>query len=113
MSTQVTRQTGITRANKNKAIRQEALREQLSAGKHIQHVLEIAQKLGDLRINLSQSHIVRLNMKANIKLALIKKYLPDLKQTEVTIIKEEAPIDIAEVDKQLAKLYAINSSPAA
>ena len=107
MATAVTRQTGVTRAKRNKAIRQEELRAKLSAGRHINDVLEIAQKLGDLRINLSQSHIVRLNMKANLKLALIKKYLPDLKQTEVTLIKEVETIDIVEVDKQLAKLYQI------
>ncbi len=107
MSTPKKSQIGISRANRNREVRQDELRAKLSAGRHIEDVLDIAKKLGDLRINLSQTDVVRLNMKANIKLAIIKKYMPDLKQQEIIIKTGEEAIDIAEVDRQLAKLYAI------
>ena len=67
-------------AQKNRKIRQEALREQLSAQGHVQHVVEIANKLSDK--DIESSDIQRLKLKADIHLALIKKYLPDLKAIE-------------------------------
>jgi hypothetical protein len=36
-----------TRAQENRAIRQEALREQLSKQKHVEHVVDIATQLSD------------------------------------------------------------------
>jgi len=40
--------SGVSAAQANKAVRQEALREQLSKGKHVEHVLEMANKLANL-----------------------------------------------------------------
>ena len=51
---------GVSKANANRAIRQEALRESLSAGGHIQHVVDI-----------------------DTKLKLVSKYLPDVKSVEI------------------------------
>jgi len=73
-----------TAAAKNKAIRQEALREQLSKGKHVQHVIEIAKKLQEQHLDLESSAIQALRASADIKLKLIGKYLPDLKAIEHT-----------------------------
>lgn len=73
-----------TAAAKNKAIRQEALRDQLSAQAHVQHVIEISNKLSDQATSLETSHIAALKASADIKLKLINKYLPDLKSTELT-----------------------------
>ena len=69
-------------AQKNRKVRQEALREQLRAQGHVQHVVEIANKLNDK--DIESSDIQRLKLKADIHLALIKKYLPDLKAMELT-----------------------------
>lgn len=69
-----------TAAKKNKRIRQEALREQLSAQGHVQHVVDIAEKLGD---ELPPNDVSRLKTKADIHLRLINKYLPDLKSIEL------------------------------
>ena len=74
-----------TRANKNKAIRQQALRDQLSAQGHVQHVVDILGKVE----NLSGEALTSLELQKNklvldTKLALIKKYLPDIKMIEMT-----------------------------
>lgn len=73
-----------TRAQENKRIRQEALRDQLAAGGHIQHVIDIAEKMADVDIEMPAQDVSRLKAAADIKLKLINKYLPDLKVVEVS-----------------------------
>lgn len=75
----------MSRANENKAIRQEALREQLSNGKHVEHVIEMVNKIADLDIELDSGKINRLKTASELKMRLVNKYLPDLKQQEITI----------------------------
>jgi len=75
---------GTTAANKNRSIRQEALREQLSAQGHVQHVTDIAQKLTDLNGELDSVQVQRLKAAADIKLKLIGKYLGDVKAVEIS-----------------------------
>ena len=77
--------TGVSRANENRRIRQDALREQLSAKGLMQQVIEVAEKLSDLSIPLESNDISRLKAANDARLALVKKYLPDLKQTELEI----------------------------
>ena len=72
-----------TARDKNRRIRKEALREQLQAQGHVQHVFDIAKKLQDEYISLESSQISALKSAADIKLKLINKYLPDLKAVEV------------------------------
>lgn len=76
--------SGQSRAEANKAIRQKAIREQLAAQGHIQHVIEIANKLADLSEILEATDIQRLKAAADIKAKIISKYLPDLKAMELT-----------------------------
>jgi len=76
--------SGTSRANENRAIRQEELRKKLAAGGHVQHVIEISNKLSDLTDVLEATDIQRLKASADIQLKLITKYLPDLKSTELT-----------------------------
>ena len=73
-----------TAANKNRAIRQEALREQLSNQGHVQHVTDIAKKLTDLENDLDSTQVQRLKSAADIKLKLIGKYLGDVKAIELS-----------------------------
>ena len=75
---------GVTRATQNRKVRQEALRDQLSVQGHVQHVIDIAEKLSDLDEILDALEIQRLRAAAEIKSKLINKYLPDLKSTELT-----------------------------
>lgn len=70
--------------DKNRRIRQEALREQLSNGGHVQHVVDIAKKLQDGYLELEATNIAALKAAADIKLKLIGKYIPDLKSVEIS-----------------------------
>jgi len=85
---------GTTAANKNRAIRQEALREQLSNQKHVEHVVEILNEIQDLQRDLDANDLARYKVAIDTKLKLIGKYLPDLKSVEHTG-DEDAPIAIA------------------
>lgn len=75
---------GATAAHKNRKIRQEALRDQLASQGHVQHVIEISEKLSNLDEELDALAIQRLKAAADIKKGLISKYLPDLKATEIS-----------------------------
>jgi len=72
-----------TRAMENRAIRQEALREQLSKQKHVEHVIEIAEKLTEPTIELDALMISRYKIVIDTKLKLLNKYLPDLKSVDI------------------------------
>lgn len=85
---------GTTAANKNRAIRQEALREQLSAQGHVQHIVEMLNEIQDLQRDLDSNDLARYKVAIDTKLKLIGKYLPDLKSVEHTG-DEDAPIAIA------------------
>jgi len=85
---------GTTAANKNRAIRQEALREQLSNQKHVEHVVEMLEEIQDLQRDLDSNDLARYKVAIDTKLKLIGKYLPDLKSVEHTG-DEDAPITIA------------------
>jgi len=73
-----------TRAQENRAIRQEALREQLAGQGHVQHVVDIATKLCDLDSHLDHLAVTRLKSAADIKMKLIGKYIGDVKAVEIT-----------------------------
>ena len=73
-----------TSKDRNRRIRQDALREQLSQGKHVEHVIEIANKIANETLDLDALMVQRLKAAAEIKCKLISKYLPDLKAVEVT-----------------------------
>lgn len=74
---------GLSAADRNRRIRQDALREQLSKQKLVEQVSEIARKIGDLDEDLEQHKVQRLKIAAELNLKLVNKYLPDLKQTEL------------------------------
>ena len=76
--------SGQSRAAANKAIRQEALRQKLAAGGHIQRVVEIASQLQDLKTELEALEVTRLKHSADLQLKLVDKYLPSLKQVELS-----------------------------
>ena len=85
---------GTTAANKNRAVRKEALREQLSHQGHVQHVADLLDEVKDLSKALDQHELARYKVVLDTKLKLISKYLPDLKSVEHTG-DEDAPIAIA------------------
>lgn len=73
-----------TRAQLNRKVRQDSLREQLSKQGHIQQALELVKKLCELKKDLSPNQVTRLSKAIDTHLKLVNKYLPDLKATEIT-----------------------------
>lgn len=49
----------------------------------VQQVIESNNKLADLTLDLTQLEVTRIKAANDTRLALIKKYLPDVKQTEL------------------------------
>ena len=77
--------SGVSRAEENRRMRQEKLREELSNKKLVFHVLDTTQKLADLGSPLDALEIQRLKAANEFRLKLINKYLPDEKDTNVTL----------------------------
>lgn len=75
-----------TQAQKNRAIRQEELRAKLSAQGHLQHVVENISKIN--KLDETSEHfkngLDKLKASTDYNLKLVNKYLPDLKNTEIT-----------------------------
>jgi len=71
------------RATRLKQERQESLRELLSKGKHVEHVIDLCGELADDYVELDAAMVQRKKIVIDTKLKLINKYLPDLKSVEV------------------------------
>lgn len=76
--------SGESRAQANKRLRQEKLREQLANQKLVEQVAKDSRKIADLGDDLDAHSVNRLKIANELRLKLINKYLPDLKSTEVT-----------------------------
>lgn len=91
-----------TRAALNKAVRQEALRDQLEAQGHVQHVTDILNDLrspvykkNEVEIAYEPIDIQRLKVVVDTKLKLINKYLPDQKEVLTTLVgDDENPLQL-------------------
>ena len=94
--------SGKSRADENKAIRKQALRDQLSNGKHVEHVIDIANKLADFDAVLESTDIQRYKAAADIKLKLINKYLPDTKSIELSGDSDN-PLTISVIERTIVK----------
>ena len=75
---------GQTRADKNRAIRQDELRKQLASKKLERHVLDMAAKLRDPKVELDSLMVQRFRVSIDGSMRLIDKYLPSLKAIEHT-----------------------------
>lgn len=73
----------VTAKNRNRRIRQEALREQLAKQGHVQHVIDIVKDLNDEEKEYDHLMIQRKKIVLDTKLKLINKYLPDTKSVEI------------------------------
>jgi hypothetical protein len=72
-----------TNAAKNRKLRQDALREQLAAQGHVQHVVDILTELSEQADEITSLELQKKKLIIDTKLSLIKKYLPDTKQVEL------------------------------
>ena len=84
----------MTRAQMNKKVRQEALRDQLSAQGHVQHVVDSIDKLEQLDEELDSTQVQRIRAAIDSRLKLVDKYLPSLKSVELTG-DEDNPVAIS------------------
>ena len=73
-----------TKAQLNRQVRQEALREQLSQQGHEQYISEIISNLSDPELEYDSLWVQRLKAAADLRLKLMAKYIPDLKSQELT-----------------------------
>lgn len=71
-------------AAKNRALRQDAFRELLSNQKHHEHIVRLLDKIMDENQEVTDKMLARYKITIDAKLALLKKYIPDLKATELT-----------------------------
>jgi len=78
----------------NKKVRQENLREFLSKQKLIEKVIDISKKLEENSNEIESSEVAALKASSDIRMKLINKYLPDLKQTELVGEGGEGPVVI-------------------
>ena len=73
-----------TKAQLNRQVRQEALRDQLSQQGHEQYISEIISNLSDPEMEYDSLWVQRLKSAADLRLKLMAKYIPDLKSQELT-----------------------------
>jgi len=93
-----------TRAQENKRIRQEALREQLQAQGHVQHVVDILDKLSNPEVEIDAAMVGRYKITLDTKLKLIDKYLPTEKPTTLEGTGDDGEIVIQKVVREVVKL---------
>ena len=91
-----------TRAQKNKEIRQDALRAQLAEQCRVQHILETISKIYEL--DPSDEHfsnnLNKLKTANDQRFKLLAKYLPDLKQQEIQL---SGQLDFAQVSDECSE----------
>jgi hypothetical protein len=87
-----------TAAQRNRKIRQDALREQLSKQKHVEKLIDIAEKVTEPEFK--NEDLPKYRLKADIHLSLIKKYLPDLKAMEITGDADN-PVTIEKIERTI------------
>lgn len=75
-----------TRAQQNRKIRQEALREQLSKQKHLEQYVETLEKMSELDVydDKFTNSLTKLKTINEQRLKIIDKYLPSEKPVEVS-----------------------------
>jgi undecaprenyl pyrophosphate synthase len=107
-----------TAKQRNRQIRQEALREQLAAQKHIEKVVDNIEKIEDAETELFSldeaseeggkdaitlavaklsDKVPRLKTGAELRMKLVNKYLPDLKAQEISFDPDQKEISITYV----------------
>jgi hypothetical protein len=74
---------GESRANKIRETKRSEIIESLKARGLIQKVVESAEELADLSVKLEPADVIRITAASNLRMGLIKKYMPDVKQTEL------------------------------
>ena len=91
----------MTRAQTNRKIRQDSLRDQLANQKHIEQVVESIKKLEELGTQLDSVEVNRIKGAIDSRIKLVSKSLPDLKSIELSG-DEDSPVQIAAYEIQFS-----------
>ena len=97
-----------TRAQLNRKIRQDALRDQLEAKGLLQKVIETVEEIANPENEIDQHGLNRLKIANEQRLRLINKYLPDLKAVEISG-DEDSPLMITKVERVIVEPSDTNS----
>tara|TARA_S200002703_G_scaffold1223_3_gene2087 strand:+ start:9191 stop:9478 length:288 start_codon:yes stop_codon:yes gene_type:complete len=93
----------MTRAQKMRAERQEALREYLSSRGLVEYVIDLAEKIEE-----PGSDVQSLKASADIRMKLINKYLPDMKFVEGDL-SHAAEIEVTKIERVITDPSNTNS----
>ncbi len=90
-------ESGVSRAQTNKRIRQETLREYLQERGSVQHLLDLIEKVEGLDPDDPNfdKDLAKYDKAISQRQKLLGKYMPDLKASEISL---EANIKATEVD---------------
>lgn len=78
-----------TNAAKNRKIRQDSLREQISKRCTFQQVIDNVEKMEKQGAAMEGQELQALKAATDTRLKLLAKYIPDLKQTDIEITGED------------------------
>ena len=95
-----------TAANKNRRIRQDALREQLSMQGHEQHITDILNKLMNEAVEYDSVMVKRFEVTINTKLKLMNKYISDLKSVELSGDLQFSDMTDEQIESRIRELSA-------
>ena len=103
---------GMSRANENRRIRQEALREWLSEKCTAQHLVDNIDKIEKLDVTSDtfKNELDKYKVANDQRLKVLGKYLPDLKQTDMDIQGDITAKDATRSELE-AKLRASGINP--
>ncbi len=74
-----------TVAARNKKVRQDALREQISKRCTVQQVLKNIEKMEEQGASMESTELQALRAATDTRLKLLNKYIPDLKQSDIEL----------------------------
>ena len=73
-----------TRAQLNRALRQEEMRNKIEASGYETHVADVVKKLLDPEQEYDSIEVQRMKSAADLSIKMMAKFMPDLKSTEIT-----------------------------
>ena len=76
-------------AAKQRKMRQESLREQISKRCTFQQVIKNTEKMEKEGAQMSPQELQAIKYATDVRLKLLNKYIPDLKQTDIEITGED------------------------
>ena len=73
-----------TRAQLNRALRQEEMRSKIEASGYESHVADVVKKLLDPEQEFDSIEVQRMKSAADLSIKMMAKFMPDLKSTEIS-----------------------------